>query len=84
MHKAPGYCVPGPCAVRFSRGLGDGLVAAVHQAQRVGLEERNAGANKLSDEVVTVASNPNVTCLIDSQSAVGVEVGCGSLESGSG
>ena len=82
--KGPGRRSPRAFRCYVLRGLWDGLETVVRQAQRVGLEERNTGAHKLSDEVVTVASDPNVSCLIDSQSAASVEVGGGFLESCSG
>ena len=64
----PGGMTPGSLVVWSSAELGDGLEASVLQTNRVGLEDRNTGADDLSDEVGTVACDPDVTGLVDCES----------------
>jgi len=80
----PGRVHPGSSDGLFHVGLGDSLEAAVLEANRVGRIDWNTGTDDLSDEVCTVARNPDVTGLVNCGGASCSQVGRGLLEAGGG
>lgn len=72
--------LPGPSSVGCRIGLGDGLEAAICEADCVRLVDRNAFADDLGDEVIAGADDPDVSSLVDDGGATGVQEAGGFLE----
>ena len=58
--------------------LGDGLETASRQTKGIRLIDGNSSTDDLGDEVCVITDDPDVTCLVDRESAARVKVG-GSL-----